>query len=509
MTLPPPTPAGAPGASPSPPGSALPLGVAVELGRGVAVRDGGRSLVGGAPTRAIYLTATAAGLFDGRRLTVVDAVTAGLADRLIESGLADPVLDTLPAADEADVTFVVPTFGRPIALARLLASIGPGRAVIVVDDASPDAAGARAVAEAHGAAFVALPRNRGPAGARNAGLRQVQTAFVAFVDNDMVIEEGAVATLLRHFADPRVAIAAPRIVGLASASRVNWISRYEDARSSLDLGPETASVRPRSRVSWVSTAFVVARVAALGDGFSEQMRVGEDVDLVWTLVGRGWRVRYEPAAASAHEHRAGLRNWAGRKAFYGTGGHALALRHPGSIAPAVLAPWSAAVVLALLAQRWWSAPVALGISAAAAVRISRRLGRHPHPVRIAAGLAATGVAAAGAQAMALLLRHWWPVAVLGGVVSRRLRRAVIAAALLDTVLDYRRTSPDLDIGRFGLARRLDDLAYGAGLWVGAVRGRSTAALRPDLGLRLGSRPGFRPCLQNSGVGTVSELNQPQ
>jgi len=40
--------------------------------------------------------------------------------------------------------------------------------------------------------------------------------------------------------------------------------------------------------------------------------------------------------------------------------------------------------------------------------------------------------------------------------------------------------PDLDPVRFAIARRLDDLAYGYGVWRSAIRGRSLAALLPDL-----------------------------
>jgi len=463
-----------------PPDARLPFGFTVELNKTVTVRDAGRSLVGGSPTRAIYLHAAAADLFSGRHLTVSDPGSAALADKLLEIGMADPVLASLPAADESDVTYVIPTYGRPHALDRLLRSIGPGKAVIVVDDASPDPTAAKRIASAAGARFIALPVNVGPAGARNAGLRWVNTPYVVFVDNDMVVADGTVATLLRHFSDPRVALVAPRVVGLQASTRVNWISRYEDARSSLDLGPTPATVRPRARVSWVSTAFVVARVDALGTGFTEGMRVGEDVDLVWTLVEQGWRVRYEPTATSAHEHRVSFGDWARRKAFYGTGGNALALRHPGNIAPAILAPWSVAVIVALMAQRAWSIPVALAVSSVAAARIARKLSRHEHPIRIGIALTATGVAASVSQAISLLTRHWWPLAVVLSIVSRRVRRATIAAALLDIALDYRRTKPKLDIVRFGIARRADDLAYGTGLWLGALRGRSTAALRPDI-----------------------------
>ena len=50
-----------------------------------------------------------------------------------------------------------------------------------------------------------------------------------------------------------------------------------------------------TRVAYVPTAALLVRRAALGDGFDESLRNGEDVDLVWRLIEAGWRVRYEPA----------------------------------------------------------------------------------------------------------------------------------------------------------------------------------------------------------------------
>jgi hypothetical protein len=60
------------------------------------------------------------------------------------------------------------------------------------------------------------------------------------------------------------------------------------------------------------------------------------------------------------------------------------------------------------------------------------------------------------------------------------RRAVVAATLADIVVEFARTRPRLDPVRFGVARRLDDAAYGAGVWWSAIGARSTKALRPDL-----------------------------
>ncbi|WP_382306434.1 mycofactocin biosynthesis glycosyltransferase MftF [Herbiconiux sp. UC225_62] len=547
----------------------------MRLNRRVRVKDGGRALIGGAPTRVLYLTAAAAGLFEGREVRIRDRPTAVLADRLLEAGIADPVVASLPPGEAADVTYVIPVRDRPVALERLLAALsspatdpawlgaalpfpatgsagpgavpsspatgpaGPGAAtaspatgrpgagptatigdpasragrpaenaagasgddpsgsrlapdanrdvsprraprIIVVDDASVDPAGTRAAAARWGAEVLELAENGGPAAARNAGLREVTTPFVAFVDSDVVAHPDVVDTLIRHFADPQVALVAPRVLGLPGEKGLNWIGRYEDARSSLDLGEHPAIVRQRAPVSWVSSTFLLARVDALGEGFSADMRVGEDVDLVWRLADRGVRVRYEPAATVWHEHRTTIRKWMARKAFYGTGAHPLAQRHPHDIAPAVLAPWSAAVVAVLLAQRKWSVPVALAISAVTVWRLASKLSRSEHPVRVAAGLTANGLLASLVQAMALLLRHWWPAVAIGCLFSARLRRAVLVAHLADVAIEHRRTRVRLDPFRFALARRLDDLAYGAGVWVSALRGRSWGALLPDI-----------------------------
>lgn len=379
----------------------------------------------------------------------------------------------------AQVTFVVPVRDRPLGLDRLLTSIGDGTQTIVVDDCSVDPDAIAKIATAHGADLIALSVNVGPAAARNEGLRRVATPFVAFVDSDVVLEPDALPTLLRHFGDPKVAIAGPRILGLPAAGRTTWISRYEEARSSLDLGPESSTVRPRSPVAWMPSACLVARVHALEDGFSADMRVGEDVDLVWRLADRGWRIRYEPAARVRHEHRATIGSWLARKVFYGTGAHLLAQRHGYDVAPAILSPWSAAVVIALLAQRRWSLPAAAGVSTAAAVRIATRLNRSTHPVLLSASLTAQGVVVALWQMAALLLRHWWPLTAVGCLFSTRLRRALALAGAVDTTVEYLRASVRLDPFRFAIARRLDDLAYGSGVWYGAIKGRSLRALLPD------------------------------
>lgn len=451
-----------------------PVGTAVVLDRRVVVLDGGATLLGGAPPRLLRLAPAGRALLRAGRFTVVDATSAALACRLLDAGIAHPERPCGPGAGA--VTVVVPVKDRTAAVARLLAALPDDLgAAIVVDDGSADPAALRAVAA--GARVLRHEQARGPAAARNAGLAAATTPLVAFLDSDVLPEPGWLTPLLAQLADPAVALAAPRIVALPPIA--GPLARYEAVRSSLDLGPDPAAVVPRSRVAYVPSAALLVRRAAVGAGFDERLHVAEDVDLVLRLHAAGWRLRYEPASRVAHEHRTSPGAWVARKAFYGTGAAPLALRHPGAVPPMVLAPWSALVAGCLLARR----PLgALAVAAWATARLARQLpGDHPH--RTAARIVGHGVVGVVAQTVDGLTRHYWPLTALAAVASPRARRAIAAVALGEGLLDWYRSrdrDPRVRPGPVAhlLAHRVDDLAYGAGLWWGALRHRTSAPLRP-------------------------------
>ncbi|MCW0213871.1 MAG: mycofactocin biosynthesis glycosyltransferase MftF [Pseudonocardia sp.] len=469
---------------PGPPDTRLPGGFRVALDRRVRRlpgRDGGAALLGGAPPRLVHLSAAAReALGTAQTLTARDRVSTALARTLLDAALAHPTLPTPAPPRATDVTVVVPVKDRPLGrlLAALPADLG---GLVVVDDGGADPEFLAHEVHAAGGRVVRHERSRGPAAARNSGLAAATTPLVAFLDSDVVPLDGWLAPLLAHLADPAVGLVAPRIVALPPHRGV--IGRYEAVRSSLDLGPDPALIVPRSRVAYVPSAALLVRRAALGRGFDEEMHVAEDVDLVLRLHAEGWRLRYEPSAEVAHEHRADLRAWWIRKAYYGTGAAPLALRHPGSVPPMVLSPWTAAVCVLLLLQRRWAGAGAAVVTAVATERLSRKLSRLQDPRRSAARLIGLGLAGAVAQLASGLLRHFWPLAALAAPFSRRARRAVLVAALAEGVVDWwshRDRDPAVRPGLLGhlVAHRLDDLAYGAGLWWGAARAATVAPLLP-------------------------------
>jgi mycofactocin system glycosyltransferase len=429
------------------------------------------------------------------RLEVRDGTSAQLARILLDAAVAHPRPSGGPS--HRDVTVVIPVRDNAFGLNRLLMELR-GLRVVVVDDGS--------TIPVDPSRFPGLPcevtvlrheRSRGPGAARNTGITLCDNDFVAFLDSDVVPRKGWLEALLGHFCDPAVALVAPRIVALDDGEAL--IARYETARSALDLGEWEAPVVPFGPVSYVPSAAIICRRSAVLEigGFDESLPAGEDVDLCWRLVEAGFRLRYEPIALVAHEHRTRLREWAARRAFYGSSAAPLALRHADKTAPLVMPLWSLLTWLLLGLGSW---PGLLGALACAGVygrRIARsvRTGDDEARTGEVALLVLDGLGSGLLQLSSALCRSYWPAALAAAVVSRRSRRVVLAAAVVDALHGYatRRSGtgdstarrpaakPISPIGYLAL-KRLDDVAYGAGLWAGAVRERTMRPLRPDIRL---------------------------
>lgn len=458
--------------------ASLPDGFTVRVHDDVEAADDGRVLVGGSPLRAVRLSSKAKSFIVGRDLHVDGAAAGIVAERLLEANIAVPVLREEDRVALTDLTVVIPTRDRPSQLDRALASL-TGLRVLVVDDASRAPRAVEAVAGTHGAEVLRLDHNLGPAGARNAGLAHIGTPYVAFVDSDVRVTAATLLGLTAHFADPKVALVAPHLGGSAVNARPRWFERYDEASPALGLGDRAAVVKPGAAVAWLPSACLVARTERLLDpsisGFDARMRVGEDVDLVWRLVANGHRVRYDPAFEAHHDARPTLRAWMSRKFVYGTGGAALAERHPDNLVNAVLSPPMGLAALALMLRRRWSVPVAVLATGHGARLLHRSLPDVPERSRLAARLSLRGLGWSLRQESALVLRHWWPLALVAGLVSRRARTVITSALVIDVIaarIENREVNPALAFA----GRRCDDLAYGAGLWSGAVRARSFRCL---------------------------------
>lgn len=446
----------------------------------VQVWGGGAFLAGGAPWRLVRLGPRARPF--ARRLrragetgvTPREPLERAVADLLLDRGIAHPRIQRRPAHD---VVAIVPAYGRPRLLDRCLASIGPVPTV-VIDDGSPDPTAIARVAARRGARVVRHDRNSGPAAARNTGLAVTDAPLVAFLDSDCVASPGWLDGLVGHFDDPRVAIVAPRV--RPAADRRSLLSRFEQARSALDMGDRPELVRPGAALGFLpSAAMVVRRDALAGGGFDPALRVGEDVDLVWRLDHGGWLARYEPTVTVWHEPRRRAVDWTRRRYEYGTSAADLERRHPGRLAPARVSGWHVATMALLAARR--PGPAALSWTAAV-VLLGTRLSRVQAPPPLAVAIAAQGLVADVLAVGHALRREWWPLGWLALLAARHSRFAASAtfAMLAPIALEYGRRPPDLDLLRYAALRVVEDAAYGSGVIASTVRGGQSGALLPEV-----------------------------
>lgn len=463
----------------------LPDGFAVQVDRRVRVLGDGSALLGGSPTRLLKLAPAAQSMLSDGRLKVRDEVSAQLARTLLDATVAHP----RPAGGPShrDVTVVIPVRNNVSGVRRLVTALR-GLHVIVVDDGSSPPIGPDDFAGSHSDIEVLThPRSKGPAAARNTGLAACTTDFVAFLDSDVAPRRGWLEALLGHFCDPTVALVAPRIVGLAHSENV--VARYEAVHSSLDLGQREAPVLPHSTVSYVPSAAIICRRSALLEvgGFDETMQSGEDVDLCWRLIEAGARLRYEPIALVAHDHRIELRDWLARKAFYGGSAAPLSVRHPDKTAPVVISGWALTAWILMALGTSLSQLASIVVAVLTGRRIARAMRSADSSLSDVVAIASRGLWSAALQLASALCRHYWPLALLAAIVSRHCRRVILVAAVMDGVVDWlgRRDSRAEDAEPIGLLtylllKRVDDLAYGLGLWRGVVRERNLGALKPQI-----------------------------
>jgi mycofactocin system glycosyltransferase len=372
----------------------------------------------------------------------------------------------------ATVTVVIPVRDRATQLDRCLRAVGRDVRVVVVDDGSAEANAVSTVCRVHGAMLVRRQRSGGPGAARNAATPHVSTELVAFVDSDCVPDPNWLASLTAHFDDPLVGAVAPR-VRPANRDGGSALTRYSEARSPIDMGSREGPVAPGNQVPYVPSAALVVRDSALGSGFDEQLRYGEDVDLIWRLHDAGWRIRYDPRVVVRHSEPRTWREFLTRRWRYGTSAAALGRRHPGRVSHLILSPLPTCASLLMLRR-----PVAgIAITGLQAALLAHRLGGTGVPARrsVGWGCASTAHTIVG---LGRAVTMFAAPALLMALAMRRARAPATVLMLASPVAEYVRRGPRMNPLSWLAACVADDVAYGLGVWRGCLTQRTLSPLRP-------------------------------
>jgi cellulose synthase/poly-beta-1,6-N-acetylglucosamine synthase-like glycosyltransferase len=198
------------------------------------------------------------------------------------------------------ISVVVPAFEASTQIERCLAALAcqtlPAEQyeVIVVDDGSTDDTANRA---SRGAArVVRLPRNQGPAQARNAGLAAARGELVVFTDSDCEPTSGFLTALTAPMRDDGIAATKGVYMSnqqalLARFVQLEYESRYQ----------HTAAASNVDFVDTYAACYRREHLVRLG-GFDPHFRVCEDQELSFRLAEAGLNMRFVPEARTYHQH---------------------------------------------------------------------------------------------------------------------------------------------------------------------------------------------------------------
>lgn len=438
----------------------------------------GKHLLAGSPLTSFTVSDAGAHILDAIE-TSTDLGTGHeqLTSRLLATGAVHPQLSKqIPTSD---ITIVIPAYAQHIGdierINELIASLS-AFTVIVVDDCSPHPISA---SPAH---VIRHDTNKGPAASRNTGLSQATTPFVAFIDSDAHAKASDICSLASALSDESVAFVAPRVRTLNTD---NGITEYESLHSPLDLGPDAAVVRPLSRVSYVPATVLVAHVERLRhlNGFDEQLRLGEDVDLVWRAAESGSLVRYFPSVECEHDARASWRGFVKQRFSYGKSAASLDQRHPFAASPL-----RANLIMLILAVAVLSGYLYLAAALIPAVFTYFIVTLRSTRLSVRARIEITRIGCwSTLRLLALAVRRaWWPIFIIASFFSVRATAMYTFAVFTPLMFGILREKPRAIASYVGL-RLLDDLSYGVGVWVGVILQRSPRCLLPVITVRRSSQ----------------------
>lgn len=225
--------------------------------------------------------------------------------------------------DAPFVSVVVPTFNREKLLKNLLDSLHNQSypvdklEIIIVDDGSKD--GTRQMAEEYQKGSnrnlkYFFQQNKGPAAARNTGIRNSRGSFIVFIDDDCVASSNWLEEMIGGFDDFNVAGVGGRIKTIATKSIISEYCSY--------IGVMEKPIMQADTVKYLvgaNSSFRKEHLNAAG-WFNEAIPLGgEDLDISFRLEQAGYKLKFNPEAVIYHLHRQTLKELLATFFKYGKG----------------------------------------------------------------------------------------------------------------------------------------------------------------------------------------------
>ena len=229
--------------------------------------------------------------------------------------------------DGVALSVIVPAYNAartlPVCLAALEDQTLPRSSyeIIVVDDGSTDAT--REIARGYGVRLLTQP-NHGPAVARNLGVQAAQGEILLFTDADCAPARDWMAAMMDPLVDPEVV----GVKGVYRTRQREVVARFVQA----EYEDKYDKMRRERYIDFVDTYAAAYRscVFADGQGFDPAFprASGEDVELSYRLVRRGYKMVFAPGAVVYHQHVASVSDYLRRKYYVGYWRVRMYRKHP-------------------------------------------------------------------------------------------------------------------------------------------------------------------------------------
>lgn len=379
------------------------------------------------------------------------------------------------------VTVIIPTYNRGPQLEKCLASLleldypRNKLEIIVVDDASEVP-----VEVCKPVSVIRMAANAGPGAARNTAVRIAKGEILAFMDDDCLADRLWLKDLVVCFQDCDVAAVGGQV---AAASVTGVVERYEISQSPLNMGKQQRLLQMEGAHTYLATCNLLVRKQAYLSvgGFTPHLRVGEDVDLCWRLMGKAGLIYYLPRGIVYHYHRAKLSSFMGRRFCYAQSEASLANRFPGKrrqlhYFPGHVLLFGFVLPAWLLAGPWPALAGVLLLAAGQLLWQCRRKERETRNGQCNVGWRTLVSAVLKSQCTAVYLfcrqfsRYYSiPCGVLMAFLSPELLALELVMLFLPAFVQFRLKRPPLDIARFCLLFMVEDIAYQAGVYRGCIK----------------------------------------
>lgn len=218
--------------------------------------------------------------------------------------------------------------------------------VIVVDDGSSDGT-AEIASRFEQVRLIQIPHS-GLAVARNEGFRAASAELVAYLDADAYPSPEWLHYLALGLDRPNVAgVGGPNLPPADDPPNAHVVARSPGGPVHVLISDDRAE-----HVPGCNMAFWRGSLAEVGGFDPVYTAAGDDVDLCWKLLDRGWQIGFHPAAVVWHHRRPGLRPYLRQQYTYGKSEALVEARHPDRFTPAGTARWRGRIYNSLAPSLW-------------------------------------------------------------------------------------------------------------------------------------------------------------